>query len=702
MAFAKGRAFVILNRMAESGNSEAKKILGNLNSMSQEDLDSKLSTLFGKGGASKEGDTAPKDEKGGKAPEGKEAAPKGEKGAKEGKVVANKDFDPNKEGVQSIFGTEEENAKSKDKQVFNTMEEVAKPKEMKSAKDGIKPLAPEQKINDNNENYLGRKDAMTIRGDDAAKEKELYDFVGSAEKEMPELSSYLAEFETYIDNDDILTMQGFAEYLDAQSENVEDTPEKNKEVRAVKAFVDGKLGRGQNKTVAPSKMTSAKEGIKPIEGDTPKTSNEDYFKLEDEFETMVNYDGTNSMEVVNQLKEKYKGDATKQQAVNKLEGKEKFRAATKEYLEKNSGTSPLWAKSGMTGNQKLWDAERVRDAMFDFINDEPTVEAALAEAKSVFEGSKGSEEFINYLEQKLLGNKEQGVAPTQKTDAFGTSKEMGGGIGGGQKDLLGKKADMADPNREDLRKEMETEIEDYLTQTGQDEEAIGEAIQELKQKYMGDTQRYAALDRLDIERTGYESTPEGGAKAVEKLRAEAAEKAKGSASNPMTSATEGIKPVEGGTPTEQWAGAAKPEVKSKVTKDKEYYGELQKNMNQMLNYGRDEEIKERVSKEVEDTIEELNLVETPEGAEFEGQIDFLTRIYMPNISLAYYRKLQEISPNERQNYTLKDYLKSATATDVSTKVKQASGGRTNPQRDDVTYMRLLLDKIKKELKAKKG
>jgi hypothetical protein len=651
MAFAKGRAFVILNRMAESGNSEAKKILGNLNSMSQEDLDSKLSTLFGKGGTSKEGDTAPKDEKGGKAPEGKEEAPKGEKGAiegdaavkqpkdrnekvekekkdmeneakylvskynddyvvalkklkerystsrdrvkainellkevdnketpKEGKVVANKDFDPNKEGVQSIFGTEEENAKSKDKQVFNTMEEVDKPKE----------------------------------------------------------------------------------------------------------------------------MTSAKEGIKPLESDTPKASNEDYFKLDDEFETMVNYDGTNSMEVVSQLKEKYKGDATKQQALNKLEGKEKFKAATKEYLEKNSGTSPLWAKSGMTGNQKLWDAERVRDAMYDFINDEPTIEAALAEAKSVFEGSKESEEFINYLEQKLLGNKEQGVAPTQNTDAFGTSKEMGGGIGGGQKDLLGKKADMADPNREDLRKEMETEIEDYLTQTGQDEEAIGEAIQELKQKYMGDTQRYAALDRLDIERTGYESTPEGGTKAVEKLRAEAAEKAKGSASNPMTSATEGIKPVEGGTPTEQWAGAAKPEVKSKVTKDKEYYGELQKNMNQMLNYGRDEEIKERVSKEVEDTIEELNLVETPEGAEFEGQIDFLTRIYMPNISLAYYRKLQEISPNERQNYTLKDYLKSATATDVSTKVKQASGGRTNPQRDDVTYMRLLLDKIKKELKAKKG
>jgi hypothetical protein len=273
MAFAKGRAFVILNRMAESGDSEAKKILSNLNSMSQEDLDSKLSTLFGKGGASKEGDTAPKDEKSSKAPEGKEEAPKGTKEPKEGKVVANKDFDPNKEGVQSIFGTEEENAKSKDKQVFNTMEEVAKPKEMTSAKDGIKPLAPKQKINDNNENYLGRKDAMTIRGDDAAKEKELYDFVGSVEKEMPELSSYLAEFETYIDNDDILTMQGFAEYLDAQSENVEDTPEKNAEVRAVKAFVDGKLGRGQA-TNSIATQPSSQELSKKYGGTTGSADSE--------------------------------------------------------------------------------------------------------------------------------------------------------------------------------------------------------------------------------------------------------------------------------------------------------------------------------------------------------------------------------------------------------------------------------------------
>jgi hypothetical protein len=338
MAFAKGRAFVILNRMAESGDSEAKKILSNLNSMSQEDLDSKLSTLFGKGGASKEGDTAPKDEKGSKAPEGKEEAPKGTKEPKEGKVVANKDFDPNKEGVQSIFGTEEENAKSKDKQVFNTMEEVAKPKEMTSAKDGIKPVevAPIQENKDfnkkglfgvdniggGNKDYLGKRKFMTepnsgvqreidnvmlssenneekLSGiaalrekyegnkvnlaaldkleqeinDNTAKEKELYDFVGSAEKEMPELSSYLAEFETYIDNDDILTMQGFVEYLDAQSENVEDTPEKNAEVREVKAFVDGKLGRGQA-TPSIATQPSSQELSKKYGGTTGSADSE--------------------------------------------------------------------------------------------------------------------------------------------------------------------------------------------------------------------------------------------------------------------------------------------------------------------------------------------------------------------------------------------------------------------------------------------
>jgi hypothetical protein len=498
--------------MAESGNSEAKKILGNLNSMSQEDLDSKLSTLFGKGGASKEGDTAPKDEKGGKAPEGKETAPKGKetskldkngdlpkevqeqkygkkyvrefdeateykenlnkerkeslkekgvfvddkefeeasKGTKEpkkGKVVANKDFDPNKEGVQSIFGTEEENAKSKDKKVFNTMEEVAKPKEMKSAKDGIKPLAPEQKINDKNENYLGRKDAMTIRGDDAAKEKELYDFVGSAEKEMPELSSYLAEFETYIDNDDILTMQGFAEYLDAQSENVEDTPEKNAEVRAVKAFVDKKLGRDTKTTVAPTQNTDAfgtsKEmgggiggGQKDLLGKRADLANPNrpdiQAEMEQEMEDQLSGTGTDFedaeglAQAFDVVKERYKNDPQRLAVVNKLEGKEKFRAAAKEYLEKNSGTSPLWAKAGMTGNQKQLDAKATYDAMFDFISDASTIEEAFAEAR-LYRDGENDKEFLDYLEQRVLGKDNKGSASNPMTSATEGIKPVNSG-----------------------------------------------------------------------------------------------------------------------------------------------------------------------------------------------------------------------------------------------------------------------------------
>ena len=148
---------------------------------------------------------------------------------------------------------------------------------------------------------------------------------------------------------------------------------------------------------------------------TPEETNVTDYILEDEF--MADFNGSNGMEIVSQLKEKYKGDAKKQQALKKLEGKEKFRAAANEYIEKNSETSPLWAKSGMTGSQKLWDANRVKDAMFDFINDEPTIEAALAQARSVFEGSKYSEEFINYLEQKILGTTTKGSAANPMTSA---------------------------------------------------------------------------------------------------------------------------------------------------------------------------------------------------------------------------------------------------------------------------------------------
>jgi hypothetical protein len=382
MAFAKGRAFVILNRMAESGDSEAKKILSNLNSMSQEDLDSKLSTLFGKGGASKEGDTAPKDEKGGKAPEGKETALKGKKEPKEGKVVANKDFDPNKEGVQSIFGTEEENAKSKDKQVFDTMEEVAKPKEMTSAKEGIKPLE------------------------------------GDTSKKAPK------------------SIEMLKEWADNKWEGQNDAGE-----------IDAMYDEWKKTGTHPDNKTLGSQ-----------LSFNDYIKLE---------------------AEKFKNDP-----FNKAFGK-RLEEIANEYDKLTGENAPK------------------NTAMDNF--------------------KKGMEDRKQERED---------VAPTQNTDAFGTSKEVGGGIGGGQKDLLGKKADMADPNRPDIQAEMEQEMEDQLSGTGtdfEDAEGLALAFETVKKRYANDPQRLAALEKLEAKNPN-------------------ASPAKGSASNPMTSATEGIKPIDDGKP----------------------------------------------------------------------------------------------------------------------------------------------------------
>jgi len=148
MAFAKGRAFVILNRMAEQGNPEAKKILKNLNSMSQEQLDGELSKLFGKSGG---GEKAA-------APKGKEVAGKG---TKEPKVKdAPKDDDYSKKYEKSNKPVEETIKRAQDdlteleevikgypegkapqgyKDQYNTAKQFVD-KQMKSAKEGIKPV----------------------------------------------------------------------------------------------------------------------------------------------------------------------------------------------------------------------------------------------------------------------------------------------------------------------------------------------------------------------------------------------------------------------------------------------------------------------------------------------------------------------------------------------------------------------------------
>jgi hypothetical protein len=487
MAFAKGRAFVILNRMAESGNSEAKKILGNLNSMSQEDLDSKLSTLFGKGGTSKEGDTAPKDEKGGKAPEGKEEAPKGKETSK-----LDKNGDLPKEVQEQKYGkkyvrefdeateykenlNKERKESLKEKGVFvddKEFEEASK--EMTSAKEGIKPV----------ESDAPKKTSIEML-------KEWADNKWEGQNDAGEIDAMYDEWKktgTHPDNKTLGSQLSFNDYIKLEAEKFKNDP--------------------FNKAFGKRLEEMANEYDKLTGENAPKNTAMDNFKkgMEDRKQEREGVAPSKMTDAPN--------DETRLKQLNDDMGL---------FFENKFNV------------QKSKDGKG-----YDITKDGQVV-------KTVFSLDNVKSLMDRDLD-RIYGGNEQGVAPTQNTDAFGTSKEMGGGIGGGQKDLLGKKADMADPNREDLRKEMETEIEDYLTQTGQDEEAIGEAIQELKQKYMGDTQRYAALDRLDIERTGYESTPEGGAKAVEKLRAEAAEKAKGSASNPMTSAIEGIKPVDDGKP----------------------------------------------------------------------------------------------------------------------------------------------------------
>jgi hypothetical protein len=543
MAFAKGRAFVILNRMAESGNSEAKKILGNLNSMSQEDLDSKLSTLFGKGGTSKEGDTAPKDEKGGKAPEGKEEAPKGEKPtpkdtfmgnrdenvnklkkdidaskekykndpeklkkvnelekefnegnekenaqikAEKGKVVANKDFDPNKEGVQSIFGTEEENAKSKDKQVFDTPEQVMgkdnkykglegeaalkqanedfagygkeldektwkegspgfekaskgrnealdfieskKPKEMKSAKDGIKPIE-QVKDNKNNKFFLdvlekdtkGLIEAGGLKGEDATWlynnfSEQMNDENKEANKDnlMYYLEAQIGALED--GGNDEKTLNGYKQLLS----HLETTP-------AQKIRLSGPESNADDPNYKDKPMTSAKDGIKPIQYQKDFNPNDRY------------------LEGIGQQVKDYLG-------------KRKF------MTEPNSEVQ-----------------REIDNVMLSSENNEEKL-SGIAFLKEKYEDNKVNLAALDKLEQEI----EQ-----EDTD-------------------------------EGLQQQLTTELEDEYTMFGNEPE---EALEILKEKYANDDRKLAILDKIAATAT----------KPAD---------AKGSASNPMTSATQGIKPVE--------------------------------------------------------------------------------------------------------------------------------------------------------------
>lgn len=127
MAFAKGRAFVILNRMAEQGNPEAKKILKNLNSMSQEQLDGELSKLFGKSGGGE-----------------KAAAPKGKADPRDKNIKAEAKTEVGDEMTDLMDrGLTEKEAAKATKESYKKSGDTVKgeaSKQMKSAKEGIKPV----------------------------------------------------------------------------------------------------------------------------------------------------------------------------------------------------------------------------------------------------------------------------------------------------------------------------------------------------------------------------------------------------------------------------------------------------------------------------------------------------------------------------------------------------------------------------------
>jgi hypothetical protein len=136
MAFAKGKAFVILNRMAEQGNPEAKKILKNLNSMSQEQLDGELSKLFGKSGGGE-----------------KAAAPKGKADPRDKNIKAEAKTEVGDEMTDLMDrGLTEKEAAKATKESYKKSGDTVKgeaSKQMKSAKEGIKPVDYREKPFDN-------------------------------------------------------------------------------------------------------------------------------------------------------------------------------------------------------------------------------------------------------------------------------------------------------------------------------------------------------------------------------------------------------------------------------------------------------------------------------------------------------------------------------------------------------------------------
>jgi hypothetical protein len=248
---------------------------------------------------------------------------------------------------------------------------------------------------------------------------------------------------------------------------------------------------------------------------------------------------------------------------------------------------------------------------------------------------------------------------------------MGGGIGGGQKDLLGKKADMADPNRPDIQAEMEQEMEDQLSGTGtdfEDAEGLALAFETVKKRYANDPQRLAALEKLEAKNPN-------------------ASPAKGSASNPMTSAIEGIKPVEGGKPAE-----TKGELYNDFTKKLDVYlGKKEEDAPELKS------LKEKASQEAVALVDKYTFDNPKDGED----LDYLVSVYLPYISLAYanYKRTDVPLASNKAN-TLEDFIKTRNASEIGRFVKVSTGIAF--QKDDVSYTKRAIETMRNTMKAKKG
>ena len=498
MAFAKGRGFVILNSMAEDGNPDAQRLLKNLKSMPQDEFDAEFTQLLGssKGGGSAKG--SPKgDAKKGDAPE---KAAKGESKKP-----------PSTEQVDEMFNAFSNDKKIRDKDGVvrkadgSAIETDAKGKEINPAVRNAKQLGQKTNTNRQIPNYNNKATDPEASPEEAQK----------ALQKNQALIGLKKQAKVYgVDDVTMLEMSIRKFGNDPQYAILKEI----KEDIDASASLD-EQAKASDQPKAPKEMKSAKEGIKPVENypTNPMKFESEYPKefaarvQELEEEGMDNGDAQ-GVAMAEVMTGEFSGFFKNKAAAKPETTKNETKAATpkqpqvddapvsdeyKSYVEafKKQGNSERQARSMafLTAHKDEYSA-RVEEIM-------ETEGVDSSEAEDIAEGEIAMGELNKFFKQEQTPKpKATGVAPEQKTEAFGTSKEMGGGIGGGQKDLLGKKSALADPNRPDIQAEMEQEMEDQLSGTGtdfEDEEGLALAFETVKKRYANDPQRLAALEKLE-------------------------------------------------------------------------------------------------------------------------------------------------------------------------------------------------------------